>query len=83
MKYIFPRGYEMLKQIKANGYITFHKQSMYVTRLSYYIMMNYLASMKLIRKEVGNNNEFKWFLTPKGEKVLKLLEQLEVVMNES
>jgi len=55
---------------------------MYLTRLSYYIMMNYLSGLKLIRKEIGNNNEFKWFLTPKGEKTLKLLEQLEVVMNE-
>ena len=82
MKYIFPRGYEMLKQIKANGYITFNNQTMYLTRLSYYIMMNYLSSLKLVKKEVGNNNEFKWFLTPKGEKTLKLLEQLEVVMNE-
>jgi predicted transcriptional regulator len=56
---------------------------MYLTRLSYYIMMNYLSSLKLVRKEVGNNNEFKWFLTPKGEKTLKVLQQLEVVMNES
>jgi predicted transcriptional regulator len=45
-------------------------------------MMNYLASLKLVRKEVGNNNEHKWFLTPKGEKVLKILEQLEEVMKE-
>jgi molybdenum-dependent DNA-binding transcriptional regulator ModE len=82
MKYIFPRGYEMLKQIKTNGYITFRKQSMYLTRLSYYIMMNYLSGLKLVRKEIGNNNEFKWFLTPKGEKTLKLLEQLEATMNE-
>jgi hypothetical protein len=72
----------MLKQIKTNGYITFRNQNMYLTRLSYYIMMNYLSGLKLIRKEIGNNNEFKWFLTPKGEKTLKLLEQLEVVMNE-
>jgi len=73
----------MLKQIKTNGYITFRNQNMYLTRLSYYIMMNYLSSLKLVKKEVGNNNEFKWFLTPKGEKTLKLLEQLEATMNES
>ena len=83
MRYIFPRGYEMLKQIKANGYITFRNQTMYLTRLSYYIMMNYLSGLKLVKKEIGNNNEFKWFLTPKGEKTLKLLEQLEATMNES
>jgi len=80
--FIFPKGYKMLKQIKQNGYITFKKQTLYLTRLSYYIMMNYLSSLSLVRKEVGKNNEFKWFLTPKGEKVLKLLEELEVVMNE-
>ena len=66
----------LLKEIKKHGKVTRKSQSIYLSRLGFYLAVWKLRDMNLVYP-TKNNNAKEWRLTKKGERIVGLITKIE------